>query len=246
VPASVVARFVRVDLEPFGYAAAAARTVGSAPDARRVARVAHKWGVGVEDARVFDGPAGPLCLHYDYDASRARVRPHLSEIAPGGDLAATRALEPPGGARACEKNWGPWVYGGAVHFSYTLAPHVVLRLDAGGALVEAARTGAAGALRGSTNFLRCAAGYVGAAHERRGAAYAHRWVLFRREPPFAVTAVSAPFRFLRGARGAEFATTSVAGVLPLFFAARARAAGSSASTRGASRGSGERRRGPCS
>ena len=210
VPDSVVQRVARVDLEPFGYAPVSATQLAFAPSQKRIETLAVKYGVGAEDLRVFDGPRGEtLVLHVDYDASRRRVRHYLS-VVEDDELANTVVLEPPETvAQPCEKNWCAFVHGSDVYFSHALEPHAVLRLGDGGACelahVSGARTPRA--LRGSSNFLRSTAGYLGLAHERRGSRYRHRWVRLDGEPPFAVLAVSPPFLFFPGGDGAEFATT---------------------------------------
>ena len=91
---------------------------------------------GPEDARAFLGPCGSPFLVFNMEvphaakgqlAIKTKIRAmHLYNHS-SGDIV---QLQIEGGGKSkFEKNWIPFIYNGAIHFAYSLAPLQILRLD---------------------------------------------------------------------------------------------------------------------
>jgi hypothetical protein len=92
-----------------------------------------------------------------------------------------------------EKNWGFFERGGALYFVYSIAPHVVYRVDLeAGMVAEVGRTGTAhgwnGLLRGGTPPLQVGDRYVALFHFGNPATTVG-WYEFEAAPPFRVIRV---------------------------------------------------------
>jgi hypothetical protein len=169
-----------------------------------------------EDVRGIELNGEPFAIFTRYRRRRsktvwlARLRPPYREL----------MLQPPPHfpRSKSEGNWLPFVHRGELAVSYTICPHVVLRIDTThGNSTEVHRTRSTlcqgreawdvphSVLRGSASGVGAEDGAgmgsehaLGLAHTRRGSsfgvAYAHLFVKRRTLPPFDILSVSQPFR----------------------------------------------------
>ena len=197
---------------------------------------------GYEDARVIARPGGELFLlanHEDCEGRRRLCLVRLRGDAQAGTLQqdATWVLrvddEGEGGLALNdnEKNWSPFVHGGALYLTYSLQPHVVLRCAWSGGACRVVHESSADflsvydtlgqGLRGGTPYVRLPDGNLLAAMhvkdtQHTPALYSTVFYLLHGAPPFRVASLSPKFclseKHLEHASSARCALQYVTGI----------------------------------
>jgi len=168
-------------------------------------RFAHGHTHGYEDCRLFVlggklAASATVCDRLPHDKW-----PKIAVLALSGDGDVVDAAVQPSPRH--EKNWMPFVYGGSLHFVYSVDPLLVLHYDEASRRVQPlpADIGAPGStIRGGSQLVPYGDGFLAVVHEMLapGPRYLHRFVRFDREVRPVRT--SEPFFFQQ--LGIEFCT----------------------------------------
>jgi glycosyltransferase involved in cell wall biosynthesis len=214
-----------IDLDPSSLAITDVHPLNTVPGGK----VLPGPVVGLEDARLIELRGRWLVSATVRDRNDEwRCEMGITAIDPASD-AELLVLRSPSGEQH-EKNWMPFEYRGELHFLYSVAPTIVLRCNQHTGQLTPLPTGEsptwASNLRGGSQGLRVADGYIFVVHEVQACAgrrdYLHRLVHF--DSQWCLDAASPAFRFL--ASGTEFCAgiAQVGDDLVLSFGAQDRAA----------------------